>query len=570
MRLAVEQGHPQVDHRVPEPAALLHLRPDALLDARDELTRDRATDHLVHELEPRALRQRLDLDRAHGVLTVAAGLLDVPAQPPGAGAEGLAQRHDEGHLVHVHPVALGQPLDGHLGVRLAQAPEHELVGLEVVLDPQRGVLGREPRERLGQPVLVLLGARHDRHRQQGLGQRPRPEHPRLVDAGEGVAGLGPAQPADRADVARDHPVGRAQLPAEDVRQRAGLLVLVVVLVARAGAEERREVPGHVHRLVVLQRAGEDADQAEPPDVGVARGLDDLGDQRAGGVAGDRVGSGARGQVDVRRGVLGGGREAAHDQVEQLGAPDAGRRAGRDDGVEAGQRHRTLEVLDEHLLVDLLATDVALHERLVLGLLDHRLDQLAAQAGLLGGVAGREEAGQPGDVGAGADRHVERHDLLPERVLGLAQHPLEVGPGLVQLGDDHDARHRHRGALAPQRPGRVVDALVGRHDEERTVGRAQAGAELTDEVGVPGGVDEVDLDAVVDQRRDREGDRAAVGVLGLLEVGDGRAVAHGARAGECARGGEQGLGEGGLAGARGPDQHHVADPVRAARRQILAR
>ncbi len=50
--------------------------------------------------------------------------------------------------------------------------------------------------------------------------------------------------------------------------------------------------------------------------------------------------------------------------------------------------------------------------------------------------------------------------------------------------------------------RVVDAVVGGDHEQGTVGGAQPRAQLADEVGVPGGVDQVDLDAVVDQRRAR--------------------------------------------------------------------
>ena len=48
---------------------------------------------------------------------------------------------------------------------------------------------------------------------------------------------------------------------------------------------------------------------------------------------------------------------------------------------------------------------------------------------------------------------------------------------------------------------VVDTLVGGDHEQRTVGGAQSRAQLAHEVGVAGGVEQVDLDPVVDQRRD---------------------------------------------------------------------
>ena len=79
MGLAVEQCHPDVDHRIAGADTLLHLRPHALLDARDEVSGYRAADHFVDELESGALRQRLHPDVTHRVLAVAAGLLDVPA-----------------------------------------------------------------------------------------------------------------------------------------------------------------------------------------------------------------------------------------------------------------------------------------------------------------------------------------------------------------------------------------------------------------------------------------------------------------------------------------------------------
>ena len=108
--------------------------------------------------------------------------------------------------------------------------------------------------------------------------------------------------------------------------------------------------------------------------------------------------------------------------------------------------------------------------------------------------------------------------------------------------------------------RVVDAVVRGDHEERAVGGAQAGPQLTDEVGVPGGVDQVDLDAVVHQRRDRERDRAFVGVLGLLEVAHRRALADGARAGDSSRRGEQRLDQCRLPGAA--RAHHTTFRIRS--------
>jgi hypothetical protein len=75
---------------------------------------------------------------------------------------------------------VGQPVEQHVGVRLAHAPQHELVGLGVVLQAHRRVLGDQPGQRLGQLVVVAFGLGHDRHRQQRLRHRPRLHQQRLL------------------------------------------------------------------------------------------------------------------------------------------------------------------------------------------------------------------------------------------------------------------------------------------------------------------------------------------------------------------------------------------------------
>ncbi len=386
MRLPVGERHPQVDHRVAGADTPLHLVANALLHRRDEVAGYGAADHLVHELEATALREGLDLEVAHGVLPVPAGLLHVASVTLGRTAERLPQRDEVRRLVHVHRVALGQPLEHHGRVRLAHAPQHQLVRLGVVLDPDRGVLGGQPRQRGRELVVVGLGPGHDRHGQQGLGHRPRPEHPRVVDGGERVARLRPGEPADGADVAGHHPRHRREEPAEGVGQRADLLVLVVVGVPAPGAEEGREVTRHVHGGVGDQRPAEHAHHRQTSDVGVARRAHDLGHQRTVGVAGDRRRLRAGGGEHVGRDVLGRGREGPDDEVEELGAADAGHRAHRHHRVEAAAGHGLLEVGHQHVLGDLLALEVAVHQGLVLGLLDDRLDEGAAQVvvGVLGG------------------------------------------------------------------------------------------------------------------------------------------------------------------------------------------
>src|SRR3954462_10085484 len=77
--LAVDEGDPKINHWVAGCDAALHLCPQTLLDAGNELTRHRAANDLVDELEPAALRKWFDFDVTDRVLAVAARLLHMAA-----------------------------------------------------------------------------------------------------------------------------------------------------------------------------------------------------------------------------------------------------------------------------------------------------------------------------------------------------------------------------------------------------------------------------------------------------------------------------------------------------------
>ena len=167
-----------------------------------------------------------------------------------------------------------------------------------------------------------------------------------------------------------------------------------------------------------------------------------------------------------------------------------------------------------------------------------------------------------------ERQVERGHARPEGVLAGGDRPVHVRTRVVAPGDDDGARHPDGRALLPLGDRRRVDRALppggGGHDEQRGVGRAQAGAQLTDEVAVTGGVDEIDLRVGAVRRGVHEGsdgqrDRA------LLADGCGIVIAHSAavddgacpgnRAGVC----QEGLDERGLPRAGGSDEDDVADP-----------
>ena len=250
---------------------------------------------------------------------------------------------------------------------------------------------------------------------------------------------------------------------------------------------------HVHRRVGPDRPGEHPDQADPADVGIRRRLHHLGQKGSVRVAAQAVAGGALRGEHLGQLMLGRGGESAGGDLQQFERADAGGAAHRDHREERTPRDRLLQVVDQHRLIDLLAAEVTLHQRLVLGLLDDSLDQGAAQfldrvgvgrVGLMpcGALAVgvlvvglRQQTDQSGAGRVGGQ--VQRQHLVAERLLRRGQRAVVVGAGVVELGDHHRAGHADLAALHPQRLGRLVDAFVGGDHEQRAVGGPQSGPQL---------------------------------------------------------------------------------------------
>lgn len=104
---------------------------------------------------------------------------------------------------HVHAEATPQPVEEHIGVCLAHAPQDHLMGLRVALDADRRVLRLQPTQGGGQLVLVLTTVGRDGQRQQRVRHQPRFHQQWRGRIAESVAGLGAAQARDGHDVAGD-------------------------------------------------------------------------------------------------------------------------------------------------------------------------------------------------------------------------------------------------------------------------------------------------------------------------------------------------------------------------------
>lgn len=168
------------------------------------------------------------------------GLFDVAAMAFRIAGEGFPQRHPQLDRVYADAVPVGQCIQDDAGMGLAHTPQHDLMGLLILLDPQCRVFGGQPAQLDRQLVFVGLGMRRNGDRQQRLGHGPGFQHQGLGLIRECVPGLGPAQLADGADVARDHGCCRALLLAQRERQDSDALVFVVVgvRVTSSAAEKR--------------------------------------------------------------------------------------------------------------------------------------------------------------------------------------------------------------------------------------------------------------------------------------------------------------------------------------------
>ncbi len=132
--------------------------------------RHHAAGDLVVEPEAAAARQRLDVEHHVAELAVPARLLLVPA----AHLDALLDRLLVGQLprlgFRLHAVLALQPLERHAQVHLALAPQHHLVRVLGVLEPERGVLLHQPGQRARQLHLVLAVLDADGDAVDGFGR----------------------------------------------------------------------------------------------------------------------------------------------------------------------------------------------------------------------------------------------------------------------------------------------------------------------------------------------------------------------------------------------------------------
>ena len=307
-----------------------------------------------------------------------------------------------------------------------------------------------------------------------------------------------------------------------------------------------------------QRAGKDLEEGESTVLRVVERLEDEGD---GAVV-------IRGDVELlavdKRDAteVGHGREPVHHGVHEGGdalLPHAGAREhGEEDALRHGLAQKALQLLGG----DLLALEV-LHHDLVVGLRDkvHQLvvrrlrgvhelrrhvflDDLAVLE-----VAGlhADDVDDAGEAGAHAHGNGHGADAAAEALPQALEREVEVGVVLVETVDEQGARHGELLGREPEARGRGL-GTSGIHHEDDGLARAHGRVCVTDEVGIAGGIEDVDARVTPGHGRDRGGDGEAARTLLGIVVKRGLGAGVTTQPGGLAREVQHRLGQHGLAHA----------------------
>ena len=266
---AVVEGRLEVDERVARQHALGGGLADPLLDAREEVLRDRAADDLLGELDA-AARVRLDLDPDVRRTCRARRSASCTCPRPGCGPGSSRGRGCAGVWVDDRRAELAlEPLADDRDVGLAHGEEELLAG-RAPLDPRAGLLLEHALEGRAHLVEVRLRLRLDRDHER----RDRVDRPVQARAAapcvESVSPVAVTVSLATAPISpgRSSPTGSWSLPCSrrswPIRSSSRLL----------------RVP---HVGLAAQRPREDPQVGQPADERVGGRLEDADEERAVGI-----------------------------------------------------------------------------------------------------------------------------------------------------------------------------------------------------------------------------------------------------------------------------------------------
>ena len=199
-----------------------------------------------------------------------------------------------------------------------------------------------------------------------------------------------------------------------------------------------------------------------------------------------------------------------DRVEQAVRREVARRDAARDGEQRAVVRAVLERADDLVVRDLLALEVALHQRVgVLGDLVHQLlavllrlrlqllrdrdlAAVVAPVAVVGVGLHVDEVDHAGDLVLGADRDLGRDDVRAEGALERVERAEEVGPLAVEHVHEDQPREVQLGRALPQAGRRDLDAHHRVDDEDRRLAHAQRAERVGDEARLAWRVEQVDL------------------------------------------------------------------------------
>ena len=161
----------------------------------------------------------------------------------------------------------------------------------------------------------------------------------------------------------------------------------------------------------------------------------------------------------------------------------------------------------------------------------------------------------------ADGEFNRGDTGSESILQVRQGVVERGPFLVEFVDENHPRYTELLCDSPGVLGLYLDTLCGVDHEDGEIDNAEGGMDISDEIGVAGGVDEVDLVPHPLEGCQCQAQRHVASVLLRIEIGDRVALLDGSQALDRAGAVQQGFSQRCLACAGMPNQGDVADLFR---------
>ena len=330
-------------------------------------------------------------------------------------------------------------------------------------------------------------------------------------------------------------------------------------------------------LAVLDRPGIDPEQRHVAHVRLRDRLEHLRDERPAVFGLQRQALGASPPLRLDRRLIARRGDELDQLRQQRPRAECQLCGAAEEGEELALQHPRLHRGDRFVPTDLLASQIALEQRVVrfrdpldqllrvalepLPILSRDVDLVVLtrfRAFLVQVALLREQVDDPVERGAFAHRNLHRDHLGCEPLLDLPVHLLEVRVLFVHEGHEEQPGNPPLVGIVPDLFRADFHATRGGDHDHRPIRRADAGERLAGEIQVARRIDQVELGI----HPFGDGESQVDGVLAFDLVGgvigEGSAVFHGAVAFARAGHEREGIDQRGLPARAVADDRHVAD------------